>query len=36
MRDHVVNGQFNVPGVCFLELAIQAALLAEPGRGIAR
>jgi len=31
MRDHVVDGQFNVPGACFIELAVQAAAL-EHGR----
>ncbi|KIG19430.1 Malonyl CoA-acyl carrier protein transacylase [Enhygromyxa salina] len=31
MRDHVVDGQFNLPGACFVELAVQAAAL-EHGR----
>ena len=29
MRDHVVDGQYNVPGACYIEMALQAAKLLE-------
>lgn len=31
MRDHVLEGQFNVPGACYLEMARQAGSWAKPG-----
>lgn len=32
MVDHVVEGQYNVPGACYIEMARQAASLAQPTR----
>lgn len=34
MRDHVVEGQFNVPGACYLEMARQAGAWFRPGRPV--
>ena len=31
LRDHVVDGLYNMPGACYLEMARQAADLARPG-----
>ena len=31
MRDHILEGQFNVPGACYLEMARQAGSWAKPG-----
>lgn len=34
MLDHVVEGQFNVPGACYLEMARQAGAWFRPGRRV--
>lgn len=36
MRDHVVDGQYNVPGACFIEMALQAGEMTGKDTCVAR
>ncbi|HHI92460.1 MAG TPA: SDR family NAD(P)-dependent oxidoreductase [Gammaproteobacteria bacterium] len=34
MKDHVVEGLYNVPGACYIEMALQAGNLLEQGKNV--